>query len=185
MKNSIVCIFFLLAIPACAAENRLVPGKSVGQISLGENLDSVYQKQDQSDSGDGALGHFWDNWYSCSSSPQTVKREVLEIYSVRTVSGAQTVVEQIRVTSPWFSTTNGITTRSFLVQIQRAFPQARAMAFYHSAALHSRVTVYDEIKQGIAFEISSDGRCLAITIHRQGNQVAHSFVARHDYQPIK
>jgi hypothetical protein len=72
-------------------------------------------------------------------------------------------IELIRVTGKYFRTANGISTGSTLEQIRKAFPDA--------APLVDVPNIYDDLKEGIAFEFSnepsSDSPCIAIMcIHR-------------------
>ena len=92
LKSSLLAMIALSAsgAPTFAAENRLVPGKSAGEISIGETMNAVSKKLGQSDSGDGAMGHFWATW-SAKSSLSTAKPNSLEIYAVRTRTGAKTL----------------------------------------------------------------------------------------------
>ena len=149
------------------ARNRIVPGQSVGQIHLGETIDSVEHNLGKADKSDGAMGHFWNSWTSPAGDELTV-------FSVRTEKDVQAHVRQIRVTNPWFSTANGISTRSSSAQIRREFPQIRASGYYQNKS--GRVDVYDDTKRGVAFEIARQSRrCVGVTVHRAGERAIQIF----------
>ena len=177
-RVSIVAIASLAPSTCALAQNRIVPGQSAGQIRLGETIANVRHKLGKAETGDGALDHFWDTWFANSNKKTG---DTLEIYSVRTPSGDEILVNQIRLTSPWFATANGILPRSSLALIRRRFPLATALAYYQAKS--DRIDVYDDVKSGISFEVShKTKKCIAITIHKKNKKVTDIYARRHDYK---
>ena len=164
------------------AQNQIVPGRSVGQIRLGQTSDSVQQKLGEPDKADGATGHFWNTWFSKSAKGGPTNQ--LDVYSVRTAKDVQAHVYQIRVTSPWFSTSNGVSPRSSSASIRRQFPHIRARGHYEKSKV-GRVDVYDDEAQGIAFEIARRARqCVGIIVHRSGQHFDAILQPSYKYIPL-
>ncbi len=101
---------------------------------------------------------------------------------VRDGSGRHDYVEQVRVTSPWFVTPQGIHVGSRLSAVLAAFPQARPVPSDASPPVHQRIALYDDRKQGITFEFANGRRvgsppslCRAIVIHPKGQGVLDEY----------
>jgi hypothetical protein len=167
-----------------ATDNLIVPGARIGQAFVGESMEDVHKDIGKPDSGDFAMSHGLETWLSTTNGVTNQ----LEIYSVRDFSrkSEPLTVKHIRVTSPAFSTSGGISTRSMLSDIQRSFKGARAVAYYVSGP-GERVYVYDDVKQGIAFEVArgkgrlpaTESRCVAIVVHARGEKAVNEYLPFH------
>ena len=172
----------LLAPPAPALNPRLIaPGVGIGHIHLGEDADRATRSLGPQQDGDGAMGHFWGTWYSRDKDK---RRTELDVYSVRVGDGSRTLVEQVRVTSPYFRTAEGVGTVSTLAQIRRAFPALRAVSLHAPSGERSRTVMYDDRMRGIAFEfarssrhVTSDVRCMAVLVHPRGKSATDEYSA--------
>lgn len=163
-----ICLM-TLASAAAAGPRSIVPGHSIGKITLGETGDRVDKTLGPSSDGDGASGHFWEFWRKKGNSPHET-----DIYTERDEGGLHTYVKQIRITSPYFVTANGISTRSTLAEIRRAYQNARMTATYVPNPL-GKVRVYDDVRRGIAFDIAPDGCCLGIFVHPRDSSVSQIY----------
>lgn len=101
---------------------------------------------------------------------------------VRDESGRHDYVEQVRVTSPWFVTPQGIHVGSRLSAVLAAFPQARPVPSDASPPVHQHLALYDDRKRGITFEFANGRRgvapavsCRAIVIHPKGHGVLDEY----------
>ncbi len=143
------------------ADWLLVPGISAGQTQLNENADNLFQRFGAADGGDAAMQKAVAVWYAQHDSTSYSTA----VYTARnTDSPTIAKVLQIRVTSPVFKTTNGIHTTSSLPDIQNEFQVEKTETYQDAGNSYS---VYDS-KKGIAFEINSDDKCVAIIIHKAG-----------------
>jgi hypothetical protein len=157
--------------------NPLIAGERVGKITIGEDIESVNRTLGRSDSGDAAMGHAWQFWFAKGSR---AGRTMLGIYSVLNDSATHHEVREILVTSDRFVTAGKIGVGSSLDAIMKAYPGIALAATYKSPAAGGKVRVYDAIERGIAFEIipaaTGSGRCIAVIIHRKGDNVTREYL---------
>ena len=143
------------------ADWLLVPGVSAGQTKIGDNAEDVYKRLGTPDGGDAAMQKAVAIWFSHHDSTA----HSIAIYTARsTDSAAIARVLQIRITSPSFTTKQGIRTGSFLADIQSKFAVKQTETYEDAGANYK---VYDG-KEGIAFEVNGNGKCVAIIIHKAG-----------------
>jgi hypothetical protein len=153
--------------------NPLVPGVRAGKITIGEDIESVARTLGRSDSGDAAMGHAWQFWFS-KGSPGS-DRATLGVYSVLNDSATHNEVREIMVTSRRFVTAAGVGAGSTLEAIEKAYPSLALAATHESANASDVIAIYDDVAGGIAFEIvrkhgaaASTGGCVAVIVHRKG-----------------
>jgi hypothetical protein len=165
------CVASLQPLSAQAEPNLIIAGESIGQIHLGRYGKVYLAKLPNPDADDSGMGQYRSVWLSRKQGGRT---DTLYIYSVangpRGIEPLNGVtIKLIRVTSPWYRTPDGLSTGSLLSQILRRFPRARPRGESQS--------LYDDTKQGIAFEFArratSDSRCIAIIVHPPGDESVH------------
>ncbi len=155
----------------------IVPGKSIGQISLDETAEKVHSKLGQPDSGDAAMGKALSFWIN----PDERKvRQYVAVYFVRNTKGTSEAMlaEQIQVSSPAFKTKGGLSTGSKLSNIRKEFKlQPKG---YYTNERQKQVYVYDDPEQGITFEVTTpDSTCTAIAIHKKGETISKTYLPIH------
>ena len=147
------------------SDSLIVPGKRIGQTHLGNDGAETLKHLPKPSGVDRGMSKTRQVWKSKPGGPF----ETLFIYTIN--NGALDVqpadgvtVELIRVTAKYFRTENGISTGSTLEQVRRAFPDA--------APVDGAPTIYDDVKQGIAFEFPKEptagSLCIAIMVHPPG-----------------
>jgi hypothetical protein len=148
------------------SDSLIVPGERIGQTYLGHDGAETLKRLPKPSGVDRGMSQSRQVWKSKPGGPL----ETLFIYAVN--NGAIDVepsdgvtIELIRVTAKYFRTANGISTGSTLEQIRKAFPDA--------VPLNDVPNIYDDLKEGIAFEFSnkptSGSPCIAITVHPPGD----------------
>ena len=168
-------------------KNDIVPGARVGGVKIGENMKDVTAALGEPDSSEGAMGHVWAWWLSHRSD---AARQELGVYAGFDNDATGHYVRQIRLTSPYFVTASGISTRSSLADVLRAFKGARAVAKYNSPQRGGTVYLYDDKAKGIAFEVfqgsqdPASGTCIAIVVHAPGADPTSQYLGARDYTPI-
>ena len=176
MKRHTIAVFLMSVALAAAAlpyawaqtgSNLIVAGKSIGQTHLGRNGAVDLAKLPKADADDSGMGRYRSVWLSKARGGRT---DTLYIYSVandpRDIQPRNGVsIWLIRVTSPWYRTSDGLSTGSTLPRILHRFPGARAT--------DQSQTLYDDAKQGIAFEFAgratAGSPCIAIMVYPPGN----------------
>lgn len=154
-------------------EWAIIPGKSVGLTSLEENVEKL-SELGEPDATDSAKGKSWSTWVSKED-----KKNELNIYTTYKNSEMnEKVVRQIRITSSKFETSNGISTRKSLQEIQKEYPEIKLVAKYSDEKTKNPVEIYDSERQGIAFEFTKN-ECVAIIIHTKGKKVTEEYMTLH------
>jgi len=154
----------------------IVAGKSIGEISLGENMEQVIEKLGRPDAGDAAMGKAWGIWYGSDSTAKQ-KNEIAIYSSYRDTSMRIKDVKQIRITSNEFKTQDGLTTGASLEDTQLKFPQIKKLSSYLNDKKDT-VAVYDAKKDGISFEFLK-GKSISLTIHPVNTAVNETYLTLH------
>ena len=149
----------------------IIPGKSIGLTRIYENADSVFQILGKPDSSDAAMGKMMASWYR--------NNHETHIFFSRNMGNADesSRVKQIRITSPYFITANGISVGSALDSINQYFPNAKNAASYISPKTKKEVIIYDDLKGGVAFEIDTQKKCIGINIHKPNEEAYETYIA--------
>jgi hypothetical protein len=149
----------------------IVPGKSIGLINLNEEAEVVQKLLGKPAKADAAMGKSLQTWFTDrdSKAGDAVAHQTT-IYFSRNMGATDenSRVKQIRITSPFFYTQNHLSTKVKLATFRNSFPAAKKTALYTLPRTKEQVTIYDDIKAGIAFETDPAGNCLGITIHEPG-----------------
>lgn len=181
------CIMLLVSAPATARQpNLILPGRSVGHVRIGAEVPTSLRSSEFGD-GDSAMGRSYGEYRSLHPRGQG-RAYALGIFTVRKPENGRSPVGQIRVESPWFMTTNGISTASSLSQIRKRFRHLKVAEVLTQDGTGKQIDVYDDQAAGIAFQIwgkgsQSAGHCAAIFVHRCGQKVefmGSSFGAWHE-----
>jgi hypothetical protein len=170
----------------------IAPGSGIGQVRIGERLDDVHRALGTPKLSDAAMGgkllEVWRSGPAFEGRRQNGVEE-LEIYFRRegTDLSGQEVARQIRVTSPFFRTSSGISVRSSFAQVTGEFPNLsidEELTYALSGGRSEKqVEVYVDRARGIAFEFrigaaadpNAGGYCRAI----------HVFQPNTDPRPIQ
>ena len=156
--------------PSIDAANLIRPGIGIGEVSLGENAERLYEKMGKPDAADAAMGKSIDTWYD----DHDVKSYSLSVYTERDLrkDNPPAIIRQIRVTAPQYRTTDQVGVGTSLAILQERY-QLEAGAGYHSE--QKPVRVFTDTK-GIAFEINEDGECIGVLVYPNGTLQADSYL---------
>jgi len=162
------------------ANDTIVPGKSIGHISLGEKTNEVILAIGQPDSSDAAMGKQMLSWYSKQAKKdKDTAVNSIKIFAVTNFGGKDEAsrVKQVRITSPFFKTEEGIGCGSTLTFIKTQYRDIRKASASYTDRSGSPVMIYDDIKEGIAFEIGSNTKCVGVTVHQPGHKAWEIYAA--------
>src|SRR5207244_3305346 len=95
----------------------IVAGKSIGKINLGMNDSLLGVVLGKADMSDAAMGKAWLTWYGKKPDEHNNKTELNIFTSYKDTSMREKVVQQVRTTSPFFSTASGLHVYSSLQDI--------------------------------------------------------------------
>ena len=158
----------------------LIAGKSVGNISLGTDASTLQSILGKPDMSDAAMGKAWISWYGKKRDEHNNKTE-LNIYTAyKDTSMREQTVQQIRTTSSFFVTADSIHVYSSLDDIKNKYAVKKAAQYKSSDG--RTITVFDDKKEGIAFEIADAGSqhiCTGIIIHSKDKSVNDIYIMLH------
>ncbi|HWI93657.1 MAG TPA: hypothetical protein VNT20_20390 [Flavisolibacter sp.] len=156
----------------------IVPGERIGKVKLNEEVSSL-EILGPPDISDAAMGKAWLTWKGHRDEHNnTTELNVYTTYKDNTMR--EKTVQQIRTTSPSFSTGNNLHMYSSLEEIQQQFPLLKKTASYKEEGRD--ILLYDAAEKGIAFEIATvDNQqiCIGIIVHEPGKDVTQIYIMRH------
>lgn len=153
-----------LAKPAHSA--LIVPGRSIGKMSLGPNGTAVLKRFRKPDIADSGMSQTRQVWLVKGNRKATlfIHTSANGALDVKPENGV--TIDTIRTSSPSFRTVSGVAVGSTLAQVRRHFPRVRR----NRASNHA--VIYSDPRRGIAFEFASNmatAHCIGITVFRPGH----------------
>ncbi len=181
----IVILFITVGCVCIGCQPRhtvtIMPGSRLGEVYMGETIDSVMAKLGKPQLGDAAMGHAWGTWLDTVKVERrdtTIYRTDVYLVVTGEYLGGIKTVHQIRTTDPNEYAADGLHVGSTLKEIQQVYKHIRPAAWRPRKNRRDSVITYDAISQGIAFDMvnstkrNSAGRiykvCGAIIIHIPG-----------------
>jgi len=159
-----------------SSDHLIVPGQSIGDISLNENADSVFKVLGKPDSSDAAMGKMVATWFKRHDTT-TYETQVFFTRQMGTADEASRVSE-IRVTSPDFKTANylgtGVTGQSIIEKYN--FNLVKAAQYKVDS---KRFFIFDDVVAGISFEINDKRICTGIIVHEPNENSTAQYLAFH------
>lgn len=157
-----------------SAAALIVPGKSIGKILLKEDSKKVYDMLGKPDSGDAAMGRSLSTWYADHDK----NGYATQVFCTRNMGNPDELtsrVKQIRVTSPYFKTKEGIGAGSTFNEIDAVFTVKKSVSYPKKNPPYS---IYDTGK-GIAFEIDQHKKCMAVIVYLPGDKGGITYLSFH------
>ncbi len=154
-------LFGIVAATDCAA----VPGVSLGQVRLDVEPRRALSPLGRPTDQDGAMGVYSSTWIGKGGGR-------LDVLVRRLNNGdpdERTAVRLVRATSLSFVLPNGLRTGSSAGDLRRVYPGAKASNSY--AASTGRVRIWDDVRRGLAWEATANGRVSALIVHPRGTPV--------------
>lgn len=156
------------------ANQIIVPGKSIGQITIDEKMEDVAKLLGTPDAGDAAMGKSISVWYS-KNSPNKYSTTIYSTSNFNDKDESRKV-QNIRVTSPYFITENYIKCGSDLSFIQQKYPEMKMpQSYYKDTILLTRINIFENIVEGIAFEINKSDKCVGISVYKPGKSITQTY----------
>jgi hypothetical protein len=170
--------------PAPDNEFLIVPGVSIGKISLGTDASHLQDLLGKPDMSDAAMGKAWLTWNGKRDEHNNATE--LDIFTTyKDNSMREKTVHQVRTTSAAFATQNGSKVYASFEKIQSEFPGIRKTAGYKDDS--RQIQIYDDRENGISFEFAEAGReliCTGIIIHEKGKSVLDIYRTKHPEMKI-
>ncbi|MFD0766350.1 hypothetical protein ACFQZI_15925 [Mucilaginibacter lutimaris] len=148
----------------------IVPGISIGQTAINESSENVHKKLGSPDGGDAAMGKSISIWYANHDSTGYVT----QMYFSRGQGDDEVKrVKQIRVTSPSFKLSGKVYTGTPFNNIKQTYQLKKTAIFTDKG---KELTLYDDVKAGLAFDVDSKGIISGITVHEPGREAASTYL---------
>jgi hypothetical protein len=158
---------FVFAGSIETGQTAIVPGVSMAGVSLGPNGRQELKKlpkPDRIDVGMSRSRQVW-KWVRPEGRAETFFIHAVSNGVIDAQPPDGVTIDLIRSTAARFHTTGGIAVGSTLDQIRKSFPDI--------APVEGTPTIFDDVKQGIAFEFSGapigHSVCIAIMVHPSGH----------------
>jgi hypothetical protein len=176
-SNSIKLSADSLGTDSVKAKFLVTPGKSIGRIYLGQNVNELDSILGKPDAGDAAMGKAWGIWYGKNNTKYG--RNEIAVYSSyidSTMMGKD--VKQIRVNSSKFTTVTGLNTENSLANFTEKYADFKKVATYVNDGIGDTILLYDSKENGIAVEFIRD-ISRAIIVHKKGETVNETYLTLH------
>jgi len=141
----------------------IVPGKSIGDMTINGNADSLVHLLGKPNFSDAAMGAVYMSW---NVKRKKAVRQV-NIYAQRDTGAADEAISHIkiiRVTSHWYKTADYAGAGSMLKDIIKLYKLKR-----NPSTGSKNLWMYDDYNAGIAFEVDSTQRCVSVLVHTKGD----------------
>jgi len=158
----------------------IVPGISIGLTHIGQVSATLLKSLGKPDKEDAAMGKSIATWYAKNNTHNET-----DIYSTTNMGNAPEVsrVNQIRVTSSYFMTTEKLGVGSLLAAVQKVYPGIKKTGSYTNGGATNYI--YDAIDKGIAFEINSANQCIAVSVHPPKDKAFETYLGFFEnYTPL-
>ena len=163
-----MCLFAVFTAPVIAYQSQdyvIIPGDKIGKVVLHLNRQAVHKLLGKPTGTYPLLQNYVGDYWQSSSGK-----------TVRVFYEADRVI-QISVTSPAFSTGEGLTVKNNLEDIQKHYGNLQKFSYFVHGSGGGLIDYHDAVQDGIAFVFTSPDRepvdftLYAIIVHRAGEKV--------------
>ena len=141
------------------ADKLITPGRSIGGITLSEDVANVSQLLGRPDSSDAAMGSSLMVWHK----PNGYRTSVFAHRKMGDKDEIISRIQKILVNSPEYKTTEGIGVGSTVDEIKKSY-NLKPTSDYKNK--DGKVQVYTDLDKGISFEIDAAGKCVGVIVHQ-------------------
>lgn len=146
-----------------AVTNKLIiPGRSIGDIVLSEDVARVSDLLGRPDSSDAAMGSSLMVWYSRHKADGYRT----SVFAHRKMGDKDEIISRIQkilVNSPEYKTAEGLGVGSTVDEIKKSY-NLKPTSDYKNK--DGKVQVYTDLDKGISFEIDTVGKCVGVVVHQ-------------------
>ncbi len=158
-----------------AANDTIVPGKSIGNIKLGATTAEAITAMGNPDSTNTA-GTVMSWFFKPTGKTGDTSLNSITIFAT-SAKPDQSKIKHIRITSPYYKTTEKVSCGSTLTFIKMQYPDIKNNPSVFKNSQESEILVYYAINEGIAFEINEATKCAGITVHEPGKKVSEIYTS--------
>ena len=144
------------------ATQLIIPGRSIGDIRLGEDVANVSTSLGRPDSSDAAMGSSLMVWFA-KHNPAGYRTSVFAHRNMGAKDEIISRIQKILITSPGFKTADELGVGSTVDDLKKSY-NLKPTSDYKNK--DGKVQVYTDLDKGISFEISAAGKCVGVVVHK-------------------
>ena len=150
---------------ASLANDTIFAGDKIAQLMINQGFDEALQIMGDPAAADTSKNSLLLQWKE--NKIDTVQYFTTAMFSNRK-EGKK--IKQISTTSPSFKTATQVGCGSTLAYIKVQYPTIKKATETYLNKAGKSISVYDEIKEGIAFETNEEGKCVLVSVHVKGQK---------------
>ena len=150
---------------ASLANDTIFAGDKIAQLMINQGFDEALQIMGDPAAADTSKNNLLLQWKE--NKIDTVQYFTTAMFSNRK-EGKK--IKQISTTSPSFKTATQVGCGTTLAYIKVQYPTIKKATETYLNKAGKSISVYDEIKEGIAFETNEEGKCVLVSVHVKGQK---------------
>jgi len=150
---------------ASLANDTIFAGDKIAQLIINQGFDEALQIMGDPAAADTSKNNLLLQW-------KANKIDTLQYFTTAMFSNRKEgkKIKQISTTSPSFKTATQVGCGSTLAYIKVQYPTIKKATETYLNKVGKSISVYDEIKEGIAFETNEEGKCVLVSVHVKGQK---------------
>ena len=150
---------------ASLANDTIFAGDKIAQLIINQGFDEALQIMGDPAAADTSKNNLLLQW-------KANKIDTLQYFTTAMFSNRKEgkKIKQISTTSPSFKTATQVGCGSTLAYIKVQYPTIKKATETYLNKAGKSIAVYDEIKEGIAFETNEEGKCVLVSVHVKGQK---------------
>ncbi len=150
---------------ASLANDTIFAGERIAQLIINQGFDEALQIMGDPAAADTSKNNLILQWKA--NKKDTVQYFTTALFSNRK-EGKK--IKQISTSSPSFKTPTQVGCGSTLAYIKIQYPTIKKVTETYTDKAGKIISVYDEIKEGLAFETNEEGKCILVSVHVKGQK---------------
>ncbi|MFN0082881.1 MAG: hypothetical protein ACKVOM_10225 [Ferruginibacter sp.] len=150
---------------AALATDTIYAGEGIAELAIDNSLDEAIKIMGEPSTTDTSKTTTLLQWKI--GMTDTVQYYTNALFNT---SGDLKKIKQINTNSPTFKTPMQVSCGSTLAYIKIQYPTLKKPTETYLDKEEKTIAVYDEVKEGIAFEINESGKCVLVSVHVKGQK---------------
>ena len=150
---------------ASLSNDTIFAGDKIAQLMLNQGFEEALQIMGDPATADTSKNILLLQWNA--NKIDTVQYVTTALFSNKK-DGKK--IKQISTTSPSFKTPTMVGCGSTLAYIKIQYPTIKKATETYTSKDGKTMSVYDDVKEGIAFETNDEGKCVLVSVHVKGQK---------------
>ena len=150
---------------ASLSNDTIFAGDKIAQLMINQGFDEALQIMGDPTAADTSKNNLLLQWKA--NKIDTVQYVTTALFSDKK-DGKK--IKQISTTSPSFKTPSMVGCGSTLAYIKIQYPTIKKATETYTNKDGKTISVYDDVKEGIAFETNDEGKCVLVSVHVKGQK---------------